>query len=104
MRRTSAKQHTGDKMTALQGVMPILPTIFSASGAIDEPGTRRVLEYVIEAGAAAVGLPRRCLPRPGQRVRHADKGRAAAPHRAAWRVEWRSPALRGRRERRHDRG
>ena len=44
-------------MTALQGVMPILPTIFSASGAIDEPGTRRVLEYVIEAGAAAVVFP-----------------------------------------------
>jgi dihydrodipicolinate synthase/N-acetylneuraminate lyase len=44
-------------MTALQGVMPILPTIFSASGAIDEPGTRRVLEYAIEAGAAAVVFP-----------------------------------------------
>lgn len=44
-------------MTSLQGVMPILPTIFSASGAIDEPGTRRVLEYVIEAGATAVVFP-----------------------------------------------
>ena len=44
-------------MTELQGVMPILPTIFSASGDIDEGGTRRVLEYVIGAGAAAVVFP-----------------------------------------------
>jgi 4-hydroxy-tetrahydrodipicolinate synthase len=44
-------------MTSLQGVMPILPTIFSASGAIDEPGTRRALEYVIDAGATAVVFP-----------------------------------------------
>ena len=44
-------------MTSLQGVMPILPTIFSESGSIDELGTRRVLDYVIDAGAAAVVFP-----------------------------------------------
>lgn len=44
-------------MDELQGVMPILPTIFSASGAIDEGGTRRVLDYVIDAGASAVVFP-----------------------------------------------
>lgn len=44
-------------MHRLKGVMPILPTIFSASGALDEAGTRRVLDYVIGAGAAAVVFP-----------------------------------------------
>ena len=44
-------------MTELRGVMPILPTIFSDTGAIDETGTRRVLEYVSDAGAAAVVFP-----------------------------------------------
>ncbi|WP_198937770.1 dihydrodipicolinate synthase family protein [Pelomonas sp. KK5] len=37
--------------------MPILPTIFTSSGAIDEAGTRRVLEYVIASGASAVVFP-----------------------------------------------
>lgn len=44
-------------MSELRGVMPILPTIFTASGAIDEIGTRRVLEYVIDSGATAVVFP-----------------------------------------------
>ena len=44
-------------MIELQGVMPILPTIFTSAGAIDETGTRRVLDYVIDAGAAAVVFP-----------------------------------------------
>jgi 2-keto-3-deoxy-L-arabinonate dehydratase len=44
-------------MSTLHGVMPILPTIFDDSGRIDRPGTRRVLEYVIAAGAAAVVFP-----------------------------------------------
>lgn len=44
-------------MTELQGVMPILPTIFTASDAIDERGMRRVLDYVIDAGAAAAVYP-----------------------------------------------
>jgi len=44
-------------MPILQGVMPILPTIFTSSGAVDEAGTRRVLEYVIAAGASAVVFP-----------------------------------------------
>jgi len=44
-------------MPILQGVMPILPTIFTSSGAVDEVGTRRVLEYVIAAGASAVVFP-----------------------------------------------
>ena len=41
----------------LNGVLPILPTIFTDSGAIDEAGTRRVLEYVIESGASGVVFP-----------------------------------------------
>ena len=44
-------------MTSLSGVFPILPTIFTADGAIDEVGTRRVLEYIIDAGAAGVVFP-----------------------------------------------
>jgi len=44
-------------MTVLTGVLPILPTIFDASGAPDEAGTRRVLEYVIESGASGVVFP-----------------------------------------------
>lgn len=44
-------------MSQLQGVLPILPTIFHATGAIDKAGTKNVLEYVIEAGAAGVVFP-----------------------------------------------
>lgn len=44
-------------MSDLRGVLPILPTIFTAAGAIDEAGTRRVLEYIIAAGAAGVVFP-----------------------------------------------
>ena len=38
-------------MGTLSGVLPILPTIFSPSGSIDEAGTRRVVEYIIASGA-----------------------------------------------------
>jgi dihydrodipicolinate synthase/N-acetylneuraminate lyase len=44
-------------MTMLSGVLPILPTIFTASGAIDEKGTRRVVEYIIGAGARGIVFP-----------------------------------------------
>lgn len=44
-------------MLILNGVMPILPTIFDAQGRIDEAGTRNVLEYVIDAGADGVVFP-----------------------------------------------
>ena len=44
-------------MAILSGVLPILPTIFSASGAIDEAGTRRVVEYIIAAGARGIVFP-----------------------------------------------
>jgi 4-hydroxy-tetrahydrodipicolinate synthase len=44
-------------MAILSGVLPILPTIFTASGALDEPGTRRVLEYIVKAGANGVVFP-----------------------------------------------
>ncbi len=44
-------------MTGLSGVLPILPTIFTDKGAVDEAGTRRVLEYIIDAGAAGVVFP-----------------------------------------------
>jgi dihydrodipicolinate synthase/N-acetylneuraminate lyase len=44
-------------MTMLSGVLPILPTIFTSSGAIDESGTRRVLDYILDSGAAGVVFP-----------------------------------------------
>lgn len=44
-------------MTSLAGVFPILPTIFAPSGAPDLKGTRRVLEYILAAGAAGVVFP-----------------------------------------------
>jgi len=44
-------------MAMLSGVLPILPTIFTATGALDESGTRRVLEYIVGAGARGVVFP-----------------------------------------------
>ena len=44
-------------MTSLGGVLPILPTIFTEGGAIDETGTRAVLEYIVAAGAHGVVFP-----------------------------------------------
>jgi dihydrodipicolinate synthase/N-acetylneuraminate lyase len=44
-------------MAILSGVLPILPTIFTASGAIDEAGTRRVVEYILDAGARGIVFP-----------------------------------------------
>jgi 2-keto-3-deoxy-L-arabinonate dehydratase len=44
-------------MALLSGVLPILPTIFTGSGAIDEAGTRRVVEYIIGAGARGIVFP-----------------------------------------------
>jgi dihydrodipicolinate synthase/N-acetylneuraminate lyase len=44
-------------MAMLSGVLPILPTIFTASGAIDEAGTRRVVEYIIRGGGRGIVFP-----------------------------------------------
>ena len=44
-------------MSDLRGVLPILPTIFDAQGGIDEAGTRRVLDYIIAAGARGIVFP-----------------------------------------------
>ena len=44
-------------MGTLSGVLPILPTIFTPGGAIDEAGTRRVVEYIIAAGARGLVFP-----------------------------------------------
>lgn len=44
-------------MKGLSGVIPILPTIFDSNGAIDEPGTQRVVEYIIAAGARGIVFP-----------------------------------------------
>lgn len=44
-------------MTMVSGVLPILPTIFTGSGAIDEAGTRRVVEYILAAGARGLVFP-----------------------------------------------
>ncbi len=44
-------------MVALQGVIPILPTIFDSAGPIDEAGTLRVADYIIEAGGRGIVFP-----------------------------------------------
>jgi 4-hydroxy-tetrahydrodipicolinate synthase len=44
-------------MAVLQGVFPILPSIFDAHGALDEAGTEAVFEYILAAGAAGVVFP-----------------------------------------------
>ena len=44
-------------MAALSGVLPVMPTIFDSSGVIDESGMRRVLEYIIRAGAHGLVYP-----------------------------------------------
>lgn len=44
-------------MATLSGVLPILPTIFSGKGEIDEAGTRRVLDYIVASGARGVVFP-----------------------------------------------
>jgi len=41
----------------LEGVLPIVPTIFTGTGAIDESGTRRVVDYIVAAGAQGVVFP-----------------------------------------------
>lgn len=44
-------------MNRLNGIVPILPTPFDDRGAIDEPGFRRVIRYVLAAGAHGVAFP-----------------------------------------------
>lgn len=44
-------------MAIVSGVLPILPTIFDTAGAIDEAGTRRVVEYIIASGAQGIVFP-----------------------------------------------
>ncbi len=44
-------------MGELVGVLPILPTIFRADGAVDPEGTQAVLEYIVSAGAAGIVFP-----------------------------------------------
>src|SRR5918995_1068360 len=44
-------------MGSLSGVLPILPTIFTPKGGVDEAGTRRVVEYIIAAGARGIVFP-----------------------------------------------
>src|SRR6185312_5559603 len=44
-------------MAGLSGVLPVLPTIFDSKGAIDEDGMRRVIEYIIGAGAHGIVYP-----------------------------------------------
>ena len=41
----------------LIGAFPVLPTIFDSTGQIDEAGLKRVLDYVIHAGAAGIVFP-----------------------------------------------
>lgn len=50
-------QDLSSKAPALEGVLPILPTIFTERGEIDEPGMRRVLDYVVDSGASGIVFP-----------------------------------------------
>jgi 4-hydroxy-tetrahydrodipicolinate synthase len=47
----------GVDVAELKGVLPILPTIFTANGAVDEAGMHRVLDYIVSAGAQGVVFP-----------------------------------------------
>ncbi|HOV74901.1 MAG TPA: dihydrodipicolinate synthase family protein [Candidatus Hydrogenedentes bacterium] len=38
-----------------RGMMPIMPTVVTESGALDEAGQRRVVEYCLQCGAVAIG-------------------------------------------------
>ncbi|HET8985112.1 MAG TPA: dihydrodipicolinate synthase family protein [Trueperaceae bacterium] len=44
-------------MSRIQGIIPIIPTPFAVDGAIDEAGMRRVIDYVLRAGAHGVAFP-----------------------------------------------
>lgn len=41
----------------IHGIVPILPTPFLADGSLDEGGMRRVVAYVLQAGAHGVAFP-----------------------------------------------
>ncbi len=44
-------------MSRIEGIIPILPSPFTDDGAVDEAGMRRVLSYVLSAGAHGVAFP-----------------------------------------------
>lgn len=46
-------------MTAgtMTGTFPVLPTIFAADGAVDTDGTARVVDYLVDSGAAGLVFP-----------------------------------------------
>jgi 4-hydroxy-tetrahydrodipicolinate synthase len=44
-------------MSRIQGIVPIIPTPFAEDGAVDEAGMRRVIDYVLRAGAHGVAFP-----------------------------------------------
>jgi 4-hydroxy-tetrahydrodipicolinate synthase len=44
-------------MAELNGVLPILPAIFDSRGAVDEAGMRKVVDYIIAAGASGIVFP-----------------------------------------------
>ena len=44
-------------MSRIEGIIPILPTPFTDDGGVDEAGMRRVVQYVLSAGAHGVAFP-----------------------------------------------
>ena len=44
-------------MSRIEGIIPILPTPFTDDGGVDEAGMRRVVNYVLSAGAHGVAFP-----------------------------------------------
>jgi dihydrodipicolinate synthase/N-acetylneuraminate lyase len=44
-------------MTKISGTFPVLPTIFTASGEVDEAGFRRVAEWAIASGVDGIVFP-----------------------------------------------
>ncbi|HWB98167.1 MAG TPA: dihydrodipicolinate synthase family protein [Bryobacteraceae bacterium] len=44
-------------MTAVQGIVPVIPTPFTAEEEIDEGALRRLVEFAVECGVGAICLP-----------------------------------------------
>lgn len=44
-------------MSEIRGIIPILPSVFDETGAVDEAGMRSVISYVLNAGAHGVAFP-----------------------------------------------
>ncbi len=51
----SASIQGGAASKRFRGMMPIMPTAITASGSLDETSQRRLVQYCLQCGAAAIG-------------------------------------------------